>query len=250
MAERHRLRTLEVRVPGHHRLRLGLREREDDERECVDRLARLRARVEHVQAERGCDLVVARPPGVDLPPDVAEQPLDRRVHVLVGVEVPVRILCDLGQARLRPRRAPRPSGGPPPRDASRARTSPRSRTAGARRRRRAGSATRRGRERSRPGLPTSSPGDYALLAARALAAWSSVSSDETRMKPSAASCGNVSPVPYDASSARRSCAASAGRSRPRRSAAARAGPRPLTSSCVASTKASIASRAGLNQRPS
>ena len=100
VAEGDRLRTLEVRVAGHHRLRLGLREREDDERERVDRLARLRAGVEHVQAERGCDLVVARATGVDLAPDVAEQPLDRRVHVLVGVEVPVRILCDLGQAGL------------------------------------------------------------------------------------------------------------------------------------------------------
>ena len=52
-----------------------------------------------------------------------------------------------------------------------------------------------------PSRPRRHAGDYALLAARALAAWSSVSSDEMRMKPSAASCGNVSPVPYEASSA-------------------------------------------------
>ena len=37
--------------------------------------------------------------------------------------------------------------------------------------------------------------DYARLVARARAACSSVSSDEIRMNPSAASCGNVSPVP-------------------------------------------------------
>ncbi len=37
----------------------------------------------NVEAERGRDLVVPRPAGVDLPPDVTELPLDRRVHVLV-----------------------------------------------------------------------------------------------------------------------------------------------------------------------
>ncbi len=101
MAERHRLRALQVRVAGHHRLGLRLGEGEDDERERVDRFARLGARVEHVQAERSRDLVVPRPPGVDLAADVAEQPLDRGVHVLVRLEVAVRILRDLGEAGLR-----------------------------------------------------------------------------------------------------------------------------------------------------
>ena len=37
---------------------------------------------------------------MDLAPDVAEQALDRRVDVLVGVEVAGGILRDLGEARL------------------------------------------------------------------------------------------------------------------------------------------------------
>ena len=49
MAERDRLRALQVRVAGHHCLGLRLGEREEDERERVDRLARLRAGVEHVR---------------------------------------------------------------------------------------------------------------------------------------------------------------------------------------------------------
>ena len=100
MPERHRLRALQVRVAGHDRLRLGLGERQDHERERVDRLARLGAGVEHVHPKRRGDLVVPRPSGVDLPADVTEQPLDRRVHVLVGLEVAGRVLRDLRQARL------------------------------------------------------------------------------------------------------------------------------------------------------
>jgi hypothetical protein len=46
VAERDRLRALQVRVPGHDRLRLGLGEREHDEREGVDRLTCLRAGIE------------------------------------------------------------------------------------------------------------------------------------------------------------------------------------------------------------
>ena len=100
MPERDRLRALEVRVAGHDGVRLRLGEREHDERERVDRLTRLGARVEHVHAERRGDLIVARPPRVDLAPDVAEETLDRRVDVLVRLEVAVGILRDLGEARL------------------------------------------------------------------------------------------------------------------------------------------------------
>ena len=46
-----------------------------------------------------------------------------------------------------------------------------------------------------PPGPGRHPADYALVAERSRAAWSSVSRAEIRMKPSAASCGNVSPVP-------------------------------------------------------
>ena len=79
---------------------------------------------------------------------------------------------------------------------------------------------------------------------------SSVSSAAIRMKPSAAWCGKVSPVPYDASFSAYSIVSER---RPVTTAAlARSSRRtsPVTSSCVLSTKASIASRAGLNQRPS
>ena len=86
MAERHGLPALKVRVARHQRVGLRLGERERDERERVDLLARLGARVPHVEAERGGHLVVARTPGVDLPPNGAEQPLDRRVDVLVVLE--------------------------------------------------------------------------------------------------------------------------------------------------------------------
>jgi hypothetical protein len=43
--------------------------------------------------------------------------------------------------------------------------------------------------------PCGHTADYAVLVARALAAWSSVSSEEIPMNPSAAACGNVSPLP-------------------------------------------------------
>ena len=97
MTERHRLPSLQVRVPGQQRVCLGFGEREHDERERIDLVARLGARVEHVQPERRCDLVVARAAGMDLAPEISEQPLDRAVHVLVLGEVPRRVLRDLGQ---------------------------------------------------------------------------------------------------------------------------------------------------------
>ena len=100
MPQRDRLRTLEVRVAGHDGLRLRLREGEDDERERVDRIARLRARVEHVEAEGRGDLVVPRPTSVNLSPDLAQQALDRRVDVLVRVEVALGLLGDLGEPAL------------------------------------------------------------------------------------------------------------------------------------------------------
>jgi hypothetical protein len=49
MPQGDRLAALEVRVPGHQRVGLGLCEREHDERERLDLLPRLGARVEHVE---------------------------------------------------------------------------------------------------------------------------------------------------------------------------------------------------------
>ncbi len=77
MAERHRLRALQVRVARHRRVRLLAGALEDRVRERDERSVRLGARVRDVEPERGRDLVVARAAGVDLPPDLAEQPLDR-----------------------------------------------------------------------------------------------------------------------------------------------------------------------------
>ena len=86
MTERDRLRPLQVRVSGHERRRLRLGEREDDERERVDRVSGLGARIQDVQSQRRGYLVVARAARMDLAPDIAEQALDRRVHVFVRVE--------------------------------------------------------------------------------------------------------------------------------------------------------------------
>ena len=58
MAERDRLAPLEVRIAGEQRVGLGLGEGEDDEREGLDLGMRLRAGVEHVEAECRRDLVV------------------------------------------------------------------------------------------------------------------------------------------------------------------------------------------------
>ena len=52
-------------------------------RERGERRVGIGARVGDVETERGRDLVVPRPAGMDLPPDLAELALDRGVHVLV-----------------------------------------------------------------------------------------------------------------------------------------------------------------------
>ena len=112
VAERHRDRALEVGVAGHRRLGLlgGALEHRRGRRR-VSASSRLGAGVRDVEPEGGGDLVVARAAGVDLPADVAEQALDRRVDVLVlGFEVGDgdrgEPLLDLGE--LGGRRAARP----------------------------------------------------------------------------------------------------------------------------------------------
>ena len=100
MPERNRLPALEVGVAGHQRVRLGLREREGDERERVDLLVRLVACVGDVQSQRRRDLVVAGATRVDLLTERPEEPLDRRMDVLVGLEDRGRVERDLGEAPL------------------------------------------------------------------------------------------------------------------------------------------------------
>ena len=154
VAERDRDRALEVRVARHRRVGLLLGAVEDRGRERAQRLVGLGARVGDVEPERGRDLVVARAAGVDLAADVAEQPLDRRVDVLVGLlEVVDRDRREprLGVAQLRRRSAARPRAAAP-----RARACPRGRTAAAPRRPRAGTPTPRARAPCRRVRPRAS----------------------------------------------------------------------------------------------
>ena len=197
MTERDRLRPLKMRVAGHERGRLGLGERENDEREGVDRVSRLRARIEDVQPERRRDLVVARAARMDLSSDVAEKALDSRMHVLVRLEVALRALGNLGEATLDLVQLV---------GAQQARVCKPSCMLG-RRLAVVGQKLRVVRAEKLPHLRVELlpdppfPGRHTVILARFRAACSSVSSDEIRMNPSAASCGNVSPVPYEASSA-------------------------------------------------
>jgi hypothetical protein len=84
VAERDRLRALQMRVPRHRRVCLLGRALEDDARERDERGVRVVARVGDVKPEGGGDLVVARASGLDLAAHLAELALDGRVHVLVG----------------------------------------------------------------------------------------------------------------------------------------------------------------------
>ncbi len=94
VAERHRLRALEVRVARHRRVRLRLGPVEEDERELPNRPGRLTAGIADVEPERGRDLVVARAAGVDLAPHRAERQLDRGVDVLRLLERVDALLSD------------------------------------------------------------------------------------------------------------------------------------------------------------
>ena len=134
---------------------------------------------------------------MDLAADLAEQPLDRGVDVLVGLEVRIRLLGDVREAGL---------------DLVELRV-------GEDLCRRESASMLRGRlavvgekfgvvDAEKPPhvgvegtLDPPLPGRHMPILARARAACNSVSSDEMRMKPSAASCGKVSPVPYEANSA-------------------------------------------------
>ena len=193
MADRDRLRALEVRVPGHGRLGLGLGEVEHDVGEREDCLPGLRARILDVEAERGCDLVVARASGVDLGAERPEQALDRRVNVLVLLCYHVNTITREQALRLRglgvgedPRRrqAPRMERGRPAV---------------------VGKELRVLGPEELPDLggqaapDAAGPERHTSASLRSLAAASSTSSAAIWMKPSAAACGKVSPVAYEAS---------------------------------------------------
>ncbi len=83
MADGHRLRALKMRVARHRRLGLGFCPVERRHGQRRDPGAGFGARVDDVEAECGRHLIVAGSPGVNLPPHLAEQPLDRAVDVLV-----------------------------------------------------------------------------------------------------------------------------------------------------------------------
>src|SRR5262245_61402901 len=133
---------------------------------------------------------------MDLAADVPEQALDRRVHILVGLEVRLGVLRDLRKTRLdlvellvrqEPRRRKSASVL-------------RGRLAVVRQELRVVDAQEAPHVGVEGTLDPPCPGRHTSILARSRAACNSVSSDEIRMKPSAASCGNVSPVPYEASS--------------------------------------------------
>ena len=138
---------------------------------------------------------------MDLAANVSQKSLDRRVDVFVRVEVRLGILRDLGKTRFRlVELLVRQQAGcsEPSSVLGRRLAVVRQKLSVVD----AEEAPHIGVERTLdPASPCRHARDYALLAARARAACSSVSSEEMRMKPSAASCGNVSPVPYEASSA-------------------------------------------------
>ena len=131
---------------------------------------------------------------MDLPADLAEQPFDRRMDVLViGLDPTPR--SDLRESTLRLRElgiVQDPGRMQPARVDRRRLAVVRQQLCVV------GTQERRhGRIELAPDPPC--PQGHALVFARARAAASSTSKEEILMKPSAAACGNVSPVPYDAS---------------------------------------------------
>ncbi len=88
MREEHRLRALQVRVPGHVDVLGRLRALEQHPLESMHVRDDVGALAPDEQTERGRDLVVARPPGVELGARIAGElghpPFDGGVDVLVG----------------------------------------------------------------------------------------------------------------------------------------------------------------------
>ena len=133
---------------------------------------------------------------MDLATDVSEKTFDRRVHVLVRVEIAVWILRDLGEPRLRLVELlgrQQPGRRKPSRVLGRRLTVIRKELGVL-------DAKEPPHVRVEAALDPSRPSRHTSIFARRRAACNSVSSEEMRMKPSAASCGNVSPAAYEASS--------------------------------------------------
>ncbi len=194
VADGARLRALEVGVRRHWRLGVVVGANEDVREQPADRAAGVAARVLDVQPERRGDLVVSRPAGVDPAADRPEQPLDRRVDVLVGRQ-------QVGRDDLRQSHAGfcqlvvvEQSRGVQPFCMDQRRLDVVRKKLGV-----VGAEKRPhlGRE---PLAHTSRPeGHVAAAIWRCRAAASSASSDAMRTKPVAAACGNVSPGAYEAS---------------------------------------------------
>ena len=194
VADGHGLGALEMRVAGHRRLRVGLGAVQQDSCERRDCRARLGTGVGDVEPERRGDLVVAGAAGVDLPADIAEQALDRRVHVFVAGLDPAAG-GDLGEPahRLLELTVVEQAGGVQPAGVDRRRLAvvrEQLRVVGPQKRRHGGIELA-------PDPP--GPEGHASVFARLRAAASSISKEEILMNPSAAAWGNVSPVPYEAS---------------------------------------------------
>jgi len=182
-----------MRVPGHGRLGLLFCPGEHGHREATDRGHGFEARVGDVKPQGGCNLIVARASGVDLAADRAEKPLDRGMNILVvrlGPSFhgdPVEGGLDIGELGIGEQTAFM--------QAARMNT-----------RRQAVVREQLGvvgaqevPDRLRDlGIHSSGPEGHATWTCFR-SATSSVSSAVIPMKPSAASCGNVSPMPYEAS---------------------------------------------------
>ena len=128
---------------------------------------------------------------MDLPPDLAEQPLDRAVDVLVLGTRCGRAGGDLGEPRLGVGElgvVQQARGVQPPRVHGR-------RLAVVRQELRVVGAEERAHGRVERAADAPAPERHASVFARARAAASSTSNEEILMNPSAAACGNVSPVP-------------------------------------------------------
>ena len=131
---------------------------------------------------------------MDLPADVAEQPLDGGVDILV-VRLDPTADGDLGEPRLRLREllVVEQAGSVQPPRVERRRLAVVRQQLGV-----VGLQEGRDRGVERP-RDAASPEAHTSDVARCRAAASSTSSAAILMKPSAAACGNVSPVPYEAS---------------------------------------------------
>ena len=196
MADGDRLRPLQVRVAGHRRLRLGVRR---------GRAARARERGDRQRAPRR-----PRPRRrAGTPPRPGRSASGRRGSCGRPRRAGARSRCG----------RPRHSGSiPPPVAISASRDSACASSASSRMpaacRRRAWiavacavvrqqlgvvGAQERGRRRVERAPDPPRPEAHAFVFARLRAAASSTSSDAILTKPSAAACGNVSPVPYEAS---------------------------------------------------